>query len=86
MSTQIQIAVKHEENSTEKVTFKKSLLLRCQEEFQKEKQASTSTTKEQEDLMKEIESTTNAEKKKDLQVQLEELNSRLRKKYVGVNR
>lgn len=67
------------------VSFKKKLLGRCQEEFQKEKQITSTLTAEREAMLKDIENADGA-KKKEVELHLEELERKMRKKYVGVNR
>jgi len=89
MSRVLMLPAKNEnkgQQPDEQVSFKKKLLSRCQEEFQKEKLQTSSYTKDREDLLKEMESAEGSQKKKELDAQLEDLNRRMRKKYVGVNR
>jgi hypothetical protein len=76
---------KQQQQNNDHVSFKKKLLGRCQEEFQKEKQLSSTFAAEREAKLKEIEHADGA-KRKEVEAQLEALESRMRKKYVGVNR
>ncbi|XP_065337043.1 eukaryotic translation initiation factor 4 gamma 1 isoform X6 [Cloeon dipterum] len=69
----------------EAFNFKKELLHRCQEEFQKEKQSKSRLNEQSQILLKEIDEAT-GDKKRELIAQLEEDERRMRKKYVGVNR
>ncbi|CAB3369706.1 Hypothetical predicted protein [Cloeon dipterum] len=69
----------------EAFNFKKELLHRCQEEFQKEKQSKSRLNEQSQILLKEIAEAT-GDKKRELIAQMDEDERRMRKKYVGVNR
>ncbi|XP_072375280.1 eukaryotic translation initiation factor 4 gamma 3-like isoform X1 [Diabrotica undecimpunctata] len=75
----LQTPSNHGEDKQDFVTFRKLLINKCQQEFEKQKSDETLRNSK----IKEIEACTDPEKKKDLEFELEEYDRRLRMKSVG---
>ncbi|KAK9888566.1 hypothetical protein WA026_000810 [Henosepilachna vigintioctopunctata] len=79
LSLQMQVSVNSDKKKEDIVNFRKLLINRCQEEFEKNSKDETSINEK----LKEIEISSDPEKKKDLQFELEEIHRRIRMRSVG---